>query len=103
MLLPGPEATQLATYLGWLMHGVPGGLMAGGLFLAPSVLVLTTDVSDWPTEGATTVVETARAMRDSNRSGPAAICGRLVRRRTGWRSCRREWKPSRFMTEISSR
>ncbi len=41
MLLPGPEATQLATYLGWLMHGVTGGLIAGGLFLAPSVLVLT--------------------------------------------------------------
>ena len=40
MLLPGPEATQLATYLGWLMHGVPGALIAGGLFLAPSVLVL---------------------------------------------------------------
>jgi chromate transporter len=42
MLLPGLEATQLATYLGWLMHGVPGGLIADGLFLAPSVLVLTT-------------------------------------------------------------
>jgi chromate transporter len=42
MLLPGPEATQLATYLGWLMHGIPGGLIAGVLFLAPSVLVLTT-------------------------------------------------------------
>ncbi len=41
MLLPGPEATQLATYLGWLMHGARGGLIAGGLFLAPSVLVLT--------------------------------------------------------------
>ena len=41
MVLPGPEATQLATYLGWLMHGVPGGLIAGGLFLAPSVVVLT--------------------------------------------------------------
>jgi chromate transporter len=41
MLLPGPEATQLATYLGWLMHGTRGGLIAGGLFLAPSVLVLT--------------------------------------------------------------
>ncbi len=41
MLLPGPEATQLATYLGWLMHGVPGGLIAGGLFLLPSVFVLT--------------------------------------------------------------
>jgi chromate transporter len=41
MLLPGPEATQLATYLGWLMHGTSGGLIAGGLFLAPSVVVLT--------------------------------------------------------------
>ena len=41
MLLPGPEATQLATYLGWLMHGTRGGLIAGGLFLAPSILVLT--------------------------------------------------------------
>ncbi|MCS5693777.1 chromate efflux transporter [Cyanobium sp. FGCU-6] len=40
MVLPGPEATQLASYLGWLMHGVPGGLVAGGLFLLPSVLVL---------------------------------------------------------------
>jgi chromate transporter len=42
MLLPGPEATQLATYLGWLMHGNRGGLIAGGLFLLPSVLVLLT-------------------------------------------------------------
>jgi chromate transporter len=42
MLLPGPEATQLATYLGWLMHGTMGGLIAGGLFLLPSVLVLLT-------------------------------------------------------------
>ena len=41
MLLPGPEAMQLATYLGWLMHGVPGGLIAGGLFVVPSVFVLT--------------------------------------------------------------
>jgi len=41
MLLPGPEAMQLATYLGWLMHGIPGGLIAGGLFVLPSVFVLT--------------------------------------------------------------
>ena len=41
MLLPGPEAMQLATYLGWLMHGVPGGLIAGGLFVLPSVAILT--------------------------------------------------------------
>ena len=40
MVLPGPEAIQLATYLGWLMQGVRGGLVAGGLFLLPSVIVL---------------------------------------------------------------
>ncbi|MBD8524595.1 chromate efflux transporter [Pseudomarimonas arenosa] len=40
MLLPGPEAQQLATYLGWLMHRVPGGLIAGGLFVLPSLLIL---------------------------------------------------------------
>ena len=40
MVLPGPEAIQLDTYLGWLMHGVRGGLVAGGLFLLPSVIVL---------------------------------------------------------------
>jgi len=39
-LLPGPEAMQLATYLGWLMHGVPGGLAAGTLFVLPGALVM---------------------------------------------------------------
>ncbi len=34
MLLPGPEAQQLATYIGWLMHRTRGGIMAGGLFIA---------------------------------------------------------------------
>ena len=38
MLLPGPEAQQLATYIGWLMHGVRGGLVAGGLFVLPGFL-----------------------------------------------------------------
>jgi len=41
MLLPGPEATQLAVYIGWLMHGPLGGLIAGGLFIVPAVVVLT--------------------------------------------------------------
>ena len=36
MLLPGPEATQLATYIGWLLHGTWGGIVAGGLFVLPS-------------------------------------------------------------------
>ena len=40
MLLPGPEATQLATYVGWLMHGVRGGLLAGGLFILPGYLAI---------------------------------------------------------------
>ena len=35
MLLPGPEAHQLATYLGWLLRGPTGGLLAGGLFIIP--------------------------------------------------------------------
>ena len=40
MLLPGPEATQLATYAGWLLHGVRGGLAAGILFVLPGALVM---------------------------------------------------------------
>ena len=40
MLLPGPEAQQLATYLGWLMHRTLGGILAGLLFVLPSLLIL---------------------------------------------------------------
>jgi chromate transporter len=40
MLLPGPEAQQLATYLGWLMHGVKGGPAAGLLFILPGAAVM---------------------------------------------------------------
>ncbi|WP_252181286.1 chromate efflux transporter [Azospirillum sp. B4] len=40
MVLPGPEAQQLATYVGWLLHGRRGGLVAGGLFILPGVLVM---------------------------------------------------------------
>jgi chromate transporter len=39
-LLPGPEAQQLATYVGWLMHGVRGGLLAGGLFVLPGLVAI---------------------------------------------------------------
>ncbi|WP_241671181.1 chromate efflux transporter [Dankookia rubra] len=39
-LLPGPEATQLATYLGWLLHGVKGGVAAGLLFVLPGAAVM---------------------------------------------------------------
>ena len=40
MVLPGPEAQQLATYIGWLMHRTWGGLIAGGLFVLPSLFIL---------------------------------------------------------------
>ena len=40
MLLPGPEAQQLATYIGWLMHRTWGGVIAGGLFVLPSLFIL---------------------------------------------------------------
>ncbi|MGL4237649.1 chromate efflux transporter [Tabrizicola sp.] len=40
MLLPGPEAMQLATWIGWRLHGVKGGLIAGGLFVLPGAVVV---------------------------------------------------------------
>lgn len=43
MLLPGPEAQQLAIYIGWLLHRIPGGIVAGTLFIIPgfiSILIL---------------------------------------------------------------
>jgi chromate transporter len=42
MLLPGPEAQQLAIYIGWLLHKVRGGIVAGALFVLPSILILWT-------------------------------------------------------------
>ena len=40
MLLPGPEAQQLATYIGWLLHETWGGIVAGALFVIPSIFIL---------------------------------------------------------------
>src|SRR3990167_7580629 len=40
MLLPGPEAQQLATYIGWLMHRTAGGLVAGTLFVLPGFVTI---------------------------------------------------------------
>src|ERR1700736_1574589 len=42
MLLPGPEAQQLATYIGWLMHRWPGAIVAGGLFVLPGIVAIMT-------------------------------------------------------------
>lgn len=40
MALPGPEAQQLAIYCGWFIHGIPGGIVAGALFVLPSLFML---------------------------------------------------------------
>src|SRR5438045_1681819 len=40
MLLPGPEATELAIYVAWRMHGIAGGIVAGSFFVIPSIFVL---------------------------------------------------------------
>ena len=40
MVLPGPEAQQLATYIGWMMHRTWGGIIAGALFVLPSLIIL---------------------------------------------------------------
>jgi chromate transporter len=55
-LLPGPEAQQLAIYIGWLLNGVPGGLIAGVLFVLPGVLALLGLSALYVTAGDTTVV-----------------------------------------------
>src|SRR5258708_31285306 len=55
-LLPGPEAQQLATYIGWRLHGVRGALAAGGLFRLPRAVVLLPLSRVAPPKGATSGV-----------------------------------------------
>jgi chromate transporter len=55
MLLPGPEAQQLATYIGWLMHRTAGGLIAGGLFVLPGALLMMLLAWGYLNFGTTTV------------------------------------------------
>lgn len=57
MLLPGPEAMQLATYAGWRLRGVPGGLIAGGLFVLPGAIVIAALVGLYAAFGALDVVQ----------------------------------------------
>lgn len=56
MVLPGPEAQQLVTYIGWLMHGVRGGVIAGALFILPSLVLLITLSGLYVTLGSTPLV-----------------------------------------------
>jgi chromate transporter len=56
MLLPGPEAQQLATYIGWLLHGTRGGIAAGALFVLPSLVLLAALSWAYVTWGQHTIV-----------------------------------------------
>ena len=57
MVLPGPEAQQLATYIGWLMFGVRGGIVAGVLFVLPSLFILSALTWVYLTYGDVSAVE----------------------------------------------
>ena len=57
MLLPGPEAMQLATYSGWRRHGVAGGLMAGLLFVLPGAMVMAALAAGYAAFGSVRLVE----------------------------------------------
>ena len=57
MLLPGPEAQQLATYIGWLMHRTWGGIIAGGLFVLPGALIMMALAWGYLTFGQTSVMQ----------------------------------------------
>ena len=59
MLLPGPEAQQLATYVGWLMHGIRGGLAAGLLFILPGAVVMAALAAVYALYGRLPAVEAA--------------------------------------------
>src|SRR4051812_18161147 len=56
MLLPGPEAQQLAIYVGWLLNGTPGGLIAGTLFVLPGLVALLALSAIYVSFGTTTAV-----------------------------------------------
>lgn len=57
MLLPGPEAMQLATYVGWRLHGVGGGLMAGLLFVLPGAVLMLALALAYATFGSVPIAE----------------------------------------------
>jgi chromate transporter len=57
MLLPGPEAQQLATYIGWLMHRTLGGFIAGGLFVLPGAIIMMALASAYLAFGKTTIAQ----------------------------------------------
>jgi chromate transporter len=84
MVLPGPEAQQLATYIGWLLHGVKGGIAAGALFVLPSLVLMIALSWLYLVAGNLPAIQGVLAGIK-----PAVIAIVLV---TGWRIARRSLK-----------
>ena len=120
MVLPGPEAQQLATYIGWLMHGTLGGIMAGVLFVLPSLweglpmIILESMAAGCPTV-ATSVGGVPTALQDGHTGrlapprDPHALAGAIndllgdeARRRTLGEAARRTFD-ERFTADIMAR
>ena len=59
MMLPGPEAMQLATYSGWRLRGVSGGMIAGSLFVLPGAIIISALVALYAAYGALPLVQAA--------------------------------------------
>jgi len=85
MLLPGPEAQQLATYAGWRVGGTRGGIVAGSLFVLPGALLVT--ALAW-THAAGRDVPLVAAAFAGVRPVVVALVGLAV-----WRIARRSWNP----------
>ncbi len=87
MLLPGPEAQQLATYIGWLLHRVRGGIVAGVLFVFPSIFVLCGLSYVYAAHGETAAV--AGVLYGFRPVVVAIVCEAVLR--IGRRAVKRRW------------
>jgi chromate transporter len=74
MLLPGPEAQQLATYIGWLFHRTWGGIVAGALFVLPSLLISLS----WIYVAYGSVPAVAGVLYESNLRSRPSCCSRPI-------------------------
>lgn len=89
ILLPGPEAQQLATYLGWWLHGTRGGIVAGTLFVLPGALLLL--ALSWAHAVWGTLPWVVAALRGMQPAVVALIGVALVRLATRWLRTRSLW------------
>lgn len=89
ILLPGPEAQQLATYLGWWLHGTRGGIVAGGLFVLPAALLLLILSCGHALWGSLPWVNAT--LRGVQPAVVALVCVALARLATRWLRHRRSW------------